>query len=162
MPLTIALQKGIWSVLNRSNVVLYILFMLSLPSVILEELWLPLRYTWTSRFFLCKGEDNGAWCPESSDKNLNWEVRFPRLMAVSGLNFEHPSQKDVYTYPNMFMKTLQLKFISALDPLREWRSYTKVKESFEIIWCFISVFYFRLSFNCPFILQGKTSMKRKY
>lgn len=136
MPLTIALQKGIWSVLNRSNVVLYILFMLSLPSVILEELWLPLRYTWTSRFFLCKGEDNGARCPESSDKILNWEVRFPRLMAVSGLNFEHPSQKDVYTYPNMFMKTLQLKFISALDPLREWRSYTKVKESFEIIWCF--------------------------
>lgn len=138
MPLTIALQKGIWSVLNRSNVVLYILFMLSLPSVILEELWLPLRYTctWTSRFFLCKGEDSGAWCQESSDKNLNWEVRFPRLMAVSGLNFEHPSQKDVYTYPNMFMKTLQLKFISALDPLREWRSYTKVKESFEIIWCF--------------------------
>lgn len=57
-------------------------------------------------------------------------------MAVSGLNFEHPSQEDVYTYPNMFMKTLQLKFISALDPLREWRSYTKVKESFEIIWCF--------------------------
>lgn len=54
-------------------------------------------------------------------------------MAVSGLNFEHPGQKDVYTYPNMFMKTLQLKFISALDPLREWRSYTKVKESFEII-----------------------------
>lgn len=138
MPLTIALQKGIWSVLNRSNVVLYILFMLSLPSVILEELWLPLRYTctWTSRFFLCKGEDSGAWCQESSDKNLNWEVRFPRLMAVSGLNFEHPSQKDVYTYPNMFMKTLQLKFISALDPLREWRSYIKVKESFEIIWCF--------------------------
>lgn len=138
MPLTIALQKGIWSVLNRSNVVLYILFMLSLPSVILEELWLPLRYTctWTSRFFLCKGEDSGAWCQESSDKNLNWEVRFPRLMAVSGLNFEHPSQKDVYTYPNMYMKTLQLKFISALDPLREWRSYTKVKESFEIIWCF--------------------------
>lgn len=109
---------------------------LALPSVILEELWLPLRYTWTFRFFLCKGEDNGAWCPESSDKILNWEVRFPRLMAVSGLNFEHPSQKDVYTYPNMFMKTLQLKFISALDPLREWRSYTKVKESFEIIWCF--------------------------
>lgn len=137
MPLTIALQKGIWSVLNRSNVVLYILFMLiSLPSVILEELWLPLRYTWTSRFFLCKGEDSGAWCPESSDKYLNWEVRFPRLMAVSGLNFEHPSQKDLYTYPNMFMKTLQLKFISTLDPLREWRSYTKVKESFEIIWCF--------------------------
>lgn len=97
---------------------------------------LPLRYTWTSRFFLCKGEDNGAWCPECSDNNLNWEVRFPRLMAVSGLNFEHPSQEDVYTYPNMFMKTLQLKFISALDPLREWRSYTKVKESFEIIWCF--------------------------
>lgn len=138
MPLSIAiaLQKGIWSIQNRPNVVLYILFMLSLPSVILEELWLPLRYTWTSRFFLCKGEDNGTWCPESSDKNLNWEVRFPRLMAVSGLNFEHPSQKDVYTYPNMFMKTLQLKFISTLDPLREWRSYTKVKESFEIIWCF--------------------------
>lgn len=138
MPLTIALQKGIWSVLNRSNVVLYILFMLiSLPSVIFgEELWLPLRYTWTSRFFLCKGEDNGTWCPESSDKNLWLEVRFPRLMAVSGLNFEHPSQKDVYTYPNMFMKTLQLNFISALDPLREWRSYIKVKESFEIIWCF--------------------------
>lgn len=67
-------------------------------------------------------------------------------MAVSGLNFEHPSQEDVYTYPNMFMKTLQLKFISALDPLREWRSYTKVKESL----------------NCPFILQGKKSMKRKY
>lgn len=35
-------------------------------------------------------------------------------MAVSGINFEHPSQKDVYTYPNMFMKTFQHKFISAL------------------------------------------------
>lgn len=78
-------------------------------------------------------------------------------MAVSGLNFEHPSQKDLYTYPNMFMKTLQLKFISALDPLREWRSYTK-----RLSDVFISVFYFRLSFNCPFILQGKKSMKRKY
>lgn len=66
-------------------------------------------------------------------------------MAVSGLNFEHPSQKDVYTYPNMFMKTYQLKFISALDPLREWRSYFEVKESFEISSVFISVFNFKLS-----------------
>lgn len=43
------------------------------------------------RFFLCKGEDNGVWCLEFSDKNLNWEVRFFWLMVVLGFNFEYLS-----------------------------------------------------------------------
>ena len=89
------------------------------------------RILFSSRYaiFATSGEGNGGWCPSSSDPNPWLEVRLPKPMAVSGLNFQHPSQKDGFTYPNMFMKTFQLKFISALDSLQQWRSFNEVHEN---------------------------------
>lgn len=81
------------------------------------------------KIFATSGEDNGGWCPSSSDSNPWLEVRLSKPMAVSGLNFQHPSQKDGFTYPSMFMKTFQLKFISALDSLQQWRSFNEVHEN---------------------------------
>ncbi|XP_056004432.1 uncharacterized protein LOC125658725 isoform X2 [Ostrea edulis] len=77
------------------------------------------------RYNCCTGEDNGAWCPRSNDPHPWLEVTLAKPMAVSGLYFQHPSQKDSHTYPSIFMKSFQLKFISALDPLREWRSFNE-------------------------------------
>ncbi|XP_062578887.1 uncharacterized protein LOC134240829 [Saccostrea cucullata] len=75
------------------------------------------------RYNCCTEEENGAWCPASSDHQPWLEVSFPKPMAVSGLNFRHPSQKDSHTFPSMYMETFELEFISAIDPIREWRSF---------------------------------------
>ncbi|XP_062591670.1 uncharacterized protein LOC134253173 [Saccostrea cucullata] len=98
------------------------------------------------RYNCCSGEENGAWCPASSDHQPWLEVRLPKPMAVSGLNFRHPSQKNLHTYPSMYMETFELKFISAMDPIREWRSFYE-----HIPSIYNSTLYYNIGLN-PYIV----------
>ncbi|XP_061171667.1 uncharacterized protein LOC133181143 [Saccostrea echinata] len=98
------------------------------------------------RYNCCSGEDNGAWCPAPSDHHPWLEVRLTKPMAVSGLNFLHPSQKDSHTYPSMYMETFELKFISAMGPIRELHSYHE-----HIPSIFNSTLYYNIGLN-PYIV----------
>lgn len=78
-----------------------------------------------ARHGCCSGENGGAWCPASGDKNPWYEVKFDKPQTVGGIDFQYPSYPDGVV-PAQYMKNFELQFWSPLDAQKTWRSFAKV------------------------------------
>ncbi|VDI09440.1 Hypothetical predicted protein, partial [Mytilus galloprovincialis] len=77
-----------------------------------------------ARHGCCTGQNGGAWCPAIGDTNPWYEVSFDKPQTVSGLDFIYPWY-PLRTVATEYMKTFELQFWSALDPVKSWRTFAK-------------------------------------
>lgn len=78
-----------------------------------------------ARHGCCTGTNGGAWCPAIGDKNPWYEVSFDKPQTVSALDFIYPWYPRG-TVATEYMKSFELQFWSALDPVKSWRTFAKV------------------------------------
>ncbi|XP_071167716.1 uncharacterized protein [Mytilus edulis] len=77
-----------------------------------------------ARYGCCTGTNGGAWCPAIGDKTPWYEVSFDKPQTVSAMDFIYPWYPRG-TVATEYMKSFELQFWSALDPVKSWRTFAK-------------------------------------